>query len=143
MRSARRPAFGWARAAPGPWAPLLLGAAALLLSPLPSAWAGAGEAAKADETVTIVAKEFAFEPSRVKIELGQTVKIRLENEGVLAHNLTLEDAVKRTETIQRGKKDAFVFTAEEPGEYRFHCAVPGHREAGMSGVLVVARSGAN
>jgi uncharacterized cupredoxin-like copper-binding protein len=37
-----------------------------------------------------------------------------------------------------GKKQAqLIFEAVEPGEYDFYCSVPGHRQLGMSGKLIV------
>lgn len=104
--------------------------------------AGAGNdraRSKADATVEIVAKEFSFAPESVKISLGQTVEFKLRNRGVLAHNLTIENVGKKTKTIQSGNQDTLRFTPDEPGEYCFYCAVPGHRDAGMTGTLVVAK----
>jgi len=90
-----------------------------------------------DSVRKIVAKEFAFEPKQVTVEAGQTVTIHLENEGVLAHNLSIEQVGVRTETIQANGSDRVTFTPETPGEYLIHCAVPGHKEQGMTGRLVV------
>jgi len=102
--------------------------------------AGVGEneaRSQADATVAIVAKEFSFAPESVEISLGQTVEIKLRNRGVLAHNLTIENVGKKTKTIQSGNQDSVRFTPEEAGEYRFYCAVPGHRDAGMAGTILV------
>jgi uncharacterized cupredoxin-like copper-binding protein len=30
------------------------------------------------------------------------------------------------------------FTPSQPGEYEFFCSVPGHKEAGMRGTMVVS-----
>lgn len=36
-----------------------------------------------------------------------------------------------------GDQAGVEFTPATPGEYEFYCTVPGHREAGMRGILVV------
>jgi len=90
-----------------------------------------------DRPVTIVAREFAFDPARVTVEAGQPVTVILDNEGVLSHNLAIEKIGVRTRTIQTDSSDRVTFTPESPGEYRFYCAVAGHREQGMVGTLIV------
>lgn len=36
-----------------------------------------------------------------------------------------------------GMSALVTFTPTEPGTYEFYCAVPGHREAGMVGTVIV------
>ena len=36
------------------------------------------------------------------------------------------------------KQVTVTFTPTDPGTYEFYCTIPGHREAGMVGSLVVA-----
>ncbi|MCH7860368.1 MAG: multicopper oxidase domain-containing protein, partial [Proteobacteria bacterium] len=36
-----------------------------------------------------------------------------------------------------GTTASVIFTATEPGEYEFFCTIPGHKEAGMVGRLIV------
>lgn len=95
------------------------------------------ESADGVRTITISASEFKFEPSEIRVEQGDAVRIILVNKGALSHNLHLRDAKPKTKTLQTGASDALKFTAEESGTVRFFCNVPGHKDAGMTGQISV------
>ncbi len=68
-----------------------------------------------------------------------SVAISFTNNAPLSHNVTVESSsgstVGATPTFQGGSK---VLTLNlKPGTYKFYCSVPGHRQAGMEGTLVV------
>lgn len=87
-------------------------------------------------TVEVVAKEFAFEPSKIQVAPGSRVKIKLVNKGNLSHNLHIKGKGGKTETLQTGNSDTIIVTAPESGELEFFCNVTGHKQAGMKGALV-------
>lgn len=61
--------------------------------------------------------------------------IESPNESSVPHNIALDDG-PTGEVVQNGG----VSTIEvdlQPGEYSFYCSVPGHREAGMEGILTI------
>ncbi|SDG09866.1 nitrite reductase (NO-forming) [Limimonas halophila] len=104
--------------------------------------AGAGVAAAlatpaaAQKTVTVVGKEFKFEPSTVELEAGETLVIKFKNQGALSHNLTFKKLDADTGTIQTDGTET-IRVQPEPGTYTFVCTVPGHEAAGMTGTLKV------
>ena len=88
------------------------------------------------ETVDVAAFDFGFEPSRIVVQAGEPVNIRLTNEGSLFHDLTIPELgfhlnARPGESVVGGLANL------EPGEYGLLCTVPGHAEMGMVGVLVV------
>ena len=80
--------------------------------------------------ITVIGKNFSFVPSVITVKSGDKVKINFQNEAGIPHNLTIEGLGIKTETFSE-------FTAPAPGTYTFYCSVPGHREAGMKGQLIV------
>jgi plastocyanin len=78
----------------------------------------------------------AFDQTELTASAGE-VTINLTNEAQIPHNVAVEgngvDEVSETVT---GGETSLTLTLE-PGEYTFYCAVPGHREAGMEGTLIV------
>lgn len=88
------------------------------------------------KTVTVTSTEFAFEPDRIKADKNRPIRLVLKNQGVLSHNIRFPGLEKKTDTIQSGSETE-IFLSPEPGEYTFICSVPGHKNAGMQGVLVV------
>jgi len=98
---------------------------------------GSEDFVRVEESITIEASEFRFEPSRLEIPVGTEVAITLENEGAIAHNLFVVEPEKQTTTIQSSNETSFTVEFAETGTYAFHCNVPGHKEAGMRGTIRV------
>jgi plastocyanin len=68
-----------------------------------------------------------------------SVAIDFTNSASLEHNVTVESSsgtvVGATPTFQGGSKTLKLTL--KAGTYKFYCSVPGHRQAGMEGTLVV------
>jgi plastocyanin len=80
----------------------------------------------------------AYEEKKVTAKAGEDT-VDFTNPASIAHNVTIEDSagktIGETETLAEGSTSTTVNL--EPGTYTFYCSVPGHREAGMEGTLVV------
>jgi plastocyanin len=67
------------------------------------------------------------------------VTVNFTNSSPVTHDVAIEDeggeTIAETEVLAEGSDST---TAElEPGEYKFFCTVPGHRQGGMEGTLTV------
>jgi plastocyanin len=103
--------------------------------PGPGALGAQGEGQGA--TVQLEADDIAFSPEEIAVSAGDTIV--LSNVGVLEHNFAIEgynDAAPVNIPIG-GQAEWVVPSDLAPGTYEFYCAVPGHRSAGMHGVLTV------
>jgi len=98
-------------------------------SPAASPVAGEG-----DVTVTMI--DIDFEPSQFTIPADTDVVVFLPNEGQLEHNFTVDELGVASETIPGGETTTVTINAPA-GTYEYYCSVPGHREAGMVGTLLV------
>lgn len=97
-----------------------------------------------------------FVPSRIEIRRGEQVRFQLRNNGELDHEFvlaTLELNLKHAEEMKKNpdmehddpnakrlapkKTGEIVWSFTKPGEFDFSCLIPGHREAGMTGTIVV------
>ncbi len=99
--------------------------------------AAAAYAAAAAQKVTVVAKEFSYTPSKITVRAGQPVQLVLDNKGVIEHDFVVDKFKVKTGTVQPGKTGTVTFTPNAKGTFEFYCSVPGHKEAGMKGTLVV------
>lgn len=86
--------------------------------------------------IRVVARDFAFSPSEIEIPAGRTMNVTLVNEGDLFHDITIP-ALGFGLSASSDTSASGALTPPNPGRYEFFCSVPGHREAGMSGTLVV------
>lgn len=119
-----------------------------------------GNPKKPARVVQIVMREadgrMEFLPRRVEIKKGEQVKFMLRNNGELDHELvlgTLAENLKHGEQMQKNpdmehddpnakrlapkKTGEIVWKFTKAGEFDFSCLIPGHREAGMTGTIVV------
>ncbi|MBI2626297.1 MAG: cupredoxin domain-containing protein [Candidatus Nealsonbacteria bacterium] len=93
--------------------------------------------ASAVKEIKVLGTEFSFEPSTIEAKSGETIKIIFQNKGSMPHNLTINGPGVATKTVGSSGEDAIGFKVPSAGTYSFECSVPGHKEAGMRGNLIV------
>jgi plastocyanin len=82
--------------------------------------------------------DLIFEPDLLETAAGD-VTLDYTNPSEVPHNVAIEadgETVAQGETVTGGESGP-ASARLEAGEYTFFCSVPGHREAGMEGSLVV------
>lgn len=125
-----------------------------------TAYGKPGDPKKPARTVQVVMSErdgkMAFIPDRVEVRRGEQVRFQLRNNGELDHELvlaTLEENLKHAAEMQKNpdmehddpnakrlapkKTGEIVWAFTKAGEFDFSCLIPGHREAGMTGKIIV------
>jgi len=97
----------------------------------------AGVALAKPAEVRIVSTEFQYTPVQLRVAAGRAITLVLDNSGAeTEHNLFLPALGFRLQA-KAGEiaRENTVF--EKPGEYEFICDLPGHRDSGMMGTLIV------
>jgi len=127
-----------------------------------------GTRADADRMVKIVMRETSdgdmiFEPQRLKIKEGETVRFLVRNAGELEHEFVLDDhhgVMKHKALMEKfpemehddpnsvrldpGENGEVVWAFINAGSFEFACLIPGHYAAGMKGdISVTAQSASN
>ncbi|GIV97984.1 MAG: hypothetical protein KatS3mg057_2641 [Herpetosiphonaceae bacterium] len=93
-------------------------------------------------TVGAVGSELKFTEEKITVKSGETVKVVFNNDSALPHSFAMDNPkVSIPDNVvtglATGQSGEATFVAPAPGTYTYYCAVPGHREAGMVGVLEV------
>jgi uncharacterized cupredoxin-like copper-binding protein len=119
-----------------------------------------GDATKPARVVQVTMIEadgkMLFLPNRIEIKEDQQVTFMLRNNGELDHEFilgTTAENLKHAESMKKNpdmehddpngkrvapkKTDQIVWRFTQIGEFEYSCLIPGHREAGMIGTIVV------
>jgi superoxide dismutase, Cu-Zn family len=97
----------------------------------------ADEAAANGETeFTVEMVDIDFNPNEFTIPANTDVTVILPNNGEAPHDFVIDELGIQSELAEGGEETSVTINAE-PGEYVYYCSVPGHREAGMEGTLIV------
>ncbi len=89
--------------------------------------------------VKIVSTEFKYSPARVLVPAGHAVTIILDNSGAETEHGIFVPALGFRVEAEAGEIARKTAVFDKPGEFEFGCDMPGHREAGMKGVLIVGQ----
>lgn len=74
----------------------------------------------------------------LQVEPGQVVQVNLVNgDGALHDVVAPEFDAKSDQVSGKGSSSVMVFRADKTGEFVYYCSVPGHRAAGMEGMIQV------
>lgn len=86
--------------------------------------------------IQVEARSFSYSPAEIRVRAGESVNIAFTSVDTLhdfsAVGLYAHVAAAAGKTATGGFK-----APDQPGQYDFYCTVPEHREAGMTGVVVV------
>ncbi|MEW9308723.1 MULTISPECIES: cupredoxin domain-containing protein [Labrys] len=119
-----------------------------------------GDARKPARTIAVTMREsdgkMMFIPSKIEVRQGEQIKFVLRNNGEIDHEIvlaTLAENLKHGAEMQKNpdmehddpnarrlspkKTGEMVWKFTKVGEFDFSCLIPGHREAGMTGTIVV------
>ena len=102
-----------------------------------------GESTSSTEGLSGSVKEFVIDGHNFEFEVkemvankGDTVKVTFrDTDGT--HNLVIDGYNVRTDIIKGGTEDTIEFVADKTGEFEYYCSVGNHKEAGMTGKLIV------
>lgn len=77
----------------------------------------------------------------LRVAPGALVQVTLLNGDGAQHDLAAPDFGAKTDLITgTGSSSVMVFRAERAGTFAYYCTVPGHRQAGMEGRIVVGEA---
>jgi uncharacterized cupredoxin-like copper-binding protein len=120
-----------------------------------------GDPGKPTKTIEITMSEagdgrMLFTPDRITLRRGEQVRFKLKNDGEIDHEIvlaTLEENLKHAIEMQKNpdmehddpnakrlspdQEGEIVWRFTKSGEFDFSCLIPGHRESGMTGTIVV------
>lgn len=125
-----------------------------------SAFGEPGDPKKPARELLVTMKEgegkMLFSPDKIEVKKGEQIRFKLQNEGLLDHEIvlaTLEENLKHAKEMQKnpdmehddpnakrlapGIKGEIVWKFTKAGTFDFSCLIPGHREAGMHGIVTV------
>ncbi len=86
--------------------------------------------------VTVDARNYEFDPSKLDLSAGEDVAIVLHSEDQ-RHDVTVEGKGLVVD-VAGGKTASGGLRFAKPGKYTFYCSIPGHRAAGMVGTITVS-----
>ena len=85
---------------------------------------------------TVSGKNFAFEPSTISVNKGDTVMIIFKNTGG-THDFRIDEFNIATKQIKGGTEEIVQFVVDKAGSFEYYCSVGTHRAMGMKGTLLV------
>lgn len=85
--------------------------------------------------LTVSLKEFSVTPSKVEVDPGTTLVLKVTNDGTMDHDLKL-DGKTGTKMLKPGESETVTLGPISTTSEAW-CTVPGHREAGMKMDIVV------
>jgi len=89
------------------------------------------------QRVTITENKFRFTPNAITARSGEPLSVTLMNRGKCEHDWVIAAKPAIHMHVLPGESQTRMFTFETPARYSMICTLPGHKEIGMVGKLVI------
>ncbi|MFK7965949.1 MAG: plastocyanin/azurin family copper-binding protein [Burkholderiaceae bacterium] len=120
-------------------------------------WGIAGSTDRVDRTIEVsMLDKMRFDPEALNVQLGQTIKFIVRNEGKIMHEFVLGTQATNDEHaalmvkfpgmehdapymahVEPGMVGEVIWTFNKSGNFKFACLIAGHYQAGMVGSVSV------
>ncbi len=120
-------------------AALLVPALAVIAPSMSTPRAATAPTSTAATEVHLNVSEWSFSPKQLQLPAGQPVSLVLDNAGKLEHDVTIP-SLNVSLKAPAGKSATQIITPTKEGTFDFLCSIPGHKEAGMQGTVMVGGS---
>jgi uncharacterized cupredoxin-like copper-binding protein len=107
-----------------------------------------------DMSINVHPSNFSYDPKKVILKKGQQVRLTLTNHDSIEHDIEIKyfPVLIETEEHHEGhttqdadfhlhaspnKKSEMIFTPLKIGAFEFYCTIPGHKDNGMTGIIIV------
>lgn len=91
---------------------------------------------KSSSDIKVEAQNFKFNPKNLMVEPHKSILITLINKDVTLHDFVIDELGVHIHAEPKTSSEGS-FIAHQEGEYEIFCSIPGHRQAGMVGKLIV------
>jgi len=118
-----------------------------------------GDTAAVWRTIRIEARDMSFKPNSIAVRPGETVRLVIFNRGALRHEFVIASHAEHLEhraamrhmpdmnmagepnavTVDPGQSKELIWRFGNDAKVEFSCDIPGHAEAGMTGVFRAVR----
>lgn len=102
-------------------------------------------------TLKLDMRDIAYSAEELRAPAGSVFAIEFRNRGVIEHDFTIDTFAGQASEeaggdpaqydvhvlLDRGEEATLLLKAPTPGSIVFWCTIPGHREVGMEGVLII------
>jgi len=99
------------------------------------------DAAGPGAPVAVTLSEFKISPATITVPKGGSLAVT--NGGTMAHNVTITGTSVKSPDIAPGGSATVDLSSLAPGTYEVYCAVPGHKDSGMTASLTIGDGSAS
>ena len=92
---------------------------------------------EAASTHDLTMADIFYRDIELVVPANSEITINLTNVGVAKHSFNIDALGVHSEEYGFGQKGTVTFETDGPGTYVFYCDSPGHKQAGMTGTLIV------
>src|SRR6185436_20501482 len=88
-----------------------------------------GTTATTTKEFTVEGSNFKFNPSELRVNQGDTVKITFKNSGG-THDFKIDEFKVASKRLSCGQSEVVEFVADKAGSFQYYCSVGTHRQMG-------------
>ncbi|HLE96491.1 MAG TPA: cupredoxin domain-containing protein [Candidatus Thermoplasmatota archaeon] len=99
-----------------------------------------GAATAGTQSIEVLLHDYLhIAPETIRATVADLLDLRVTNpaENTAAHDFRLDDFDRMTPLLNPGQTVAITAVVDRAGTFEYWCSVPGHRDGGMVGTLVV------